>query len=452
MSGLTVIGGGLAGAEAAWQAAEAGCRVVLWEMRPFRMTGAHRTDRLAELVCSNSLGSRLPDRASGLLQQELRALGSLLLRCADEAAVPAGASLAVDRTIFAESVTSAIGGHPRIELRREEAIALPEGPAVIAAGPLASPAFSARLAEATGEENLYFYDAIAPVVLAETIDFSIAFHGSRYGRGELEKGDYVNCPFTREEYERFVAELRGARRAPLREFESAIEKGVPAAGAYFEGCLPIEVLAQRHADAPAHGPMRPVGLTDPRTGRRPWAVAQLRRENRAGDLYNLVGFQTNLLESEQRRVFRLIPGLQQAEFDRYGQMHRNTYLNARRLLKPTLQWRARSDIFFAGQIAGVEGYAGSIATGWLAGINAARLLVRGLSPIIPPAETMLGALCRALTEGETVGFQPIKANLGLLGPVEQQQTTSGGRRERAAALAKRAESVLSEWKAGLAVN
>ncbi len=443
MSDLTIIGGGLAGAEAAWQAAETGVHVTLFEMRPARSTGAHRTDLLAELVCSNSLGSQLPDRASGILQDELRVLGSLLMRCAREVAVPAGSALAVDRALFAEAVTAAITAHPRITLRREEAGDIPPGPAVIAAGPLVSPSLASRLAQITGEGNLYFFDAIAPVIWAETIDFSIVFRGARHHMEETEGGDYINCPFTREAYEQFIAELRAAQRAPLRAFESDIDRGAPTAG-YFEGCLPIEVLAARHPDAPAYGPMRPVGLIDPRTGRRPYAVAQLRQEDLAGDRYNLVGFQTNLTEAEQRRVFRLIPGLARAEFDRYGQMHRNTYLNAPRVLKPTLQWRAREDVFFAGQMAGVEGYAGAIATGWLAGINAARCLC-GETPIVPPAETMLGALCRALAEGDPSRFQPVKASLGLLPPLPSGNRLRQGRRARAAAFAQRARAAMAEW-------
>lgn len=446
MNELTVIGGGLAGAEAAWQAAEAGLRVTLWEMRPAVPTGAHRTDRLAELVCSNSLGSALPDRASGILHAELRALGSLLLRCAEAARVPAGAALAVDRERFAAAATAAIESHPRIAIRRAEAAELPAGPAVLAAGPLTSPALAAALARATGEENLYFFDAIAPVVRAETIDGAIAFRASRYGRDAGGEGDYLNCPFTREEYERFVAELAAARRIPLRDFEAEIERGVRAAGPFFEGCLPVEVLARRDPRALAFGPMRPVGLTDPRTGRRPWAVAQLRRENLAGDLYNLVGFQTNLAQDEQTRVFRMIPGLARAEFARYGQMHRNTYLNAPRLLRATLQWRGRDDLFVAGQLAGVEGYAGNIATGWLAGFNAARL-ARGAPPVAPPPETMLGALCRALAEGDPDGFQPVKASLGLLPPLAG---VSGGRRARAAAHAARARAAMDAWRSAIA--
>lgn len=445
MNELTVIGGGLAGAEAAWQAAEAGLRVTLWEMRPRVPTGAHRTDRLAELVCSNSLGSALPDRASGILHSELRALGSILIRCADEARVPAGAALAVDRDLFAAAATSAIGSHPRIAIRRDEATDLPAGLAVVAAGPLASPALAEALARATGEESLFFYDAIAPVVRADTIDDAIAFRASRYNREE-GGDDYLNCPFTREEYERFVAELTAARRIPLRDFEADIERGVRAAGPFFEGCLPVEILARRDPRSLAFGPMRPVGLTDPRTGRRPWAVVQLRRENRTGDLYNLVGFQTNLAQDEQARVFRMIPGLARAEFARYGQMHRNTYLNAPRLLRASLQWRGREDLFIAGQLAGVEGYAGNIATGWLAGFNAARL-ARGAPPVAPPPETMLGALCRALAEGNPEGFQPVKANLGLLPPLAG---VPGGRRARAAACAARARAAMETWLAAMA--
>ncbi len=443
MNALTIIGGGLAGCEAAWQAAQRGVPVELWEMRPARPTGAHRTDRLAELVCSNSLGSRLPDRASGLLHRELRALDSLLIRCADAAAVPGGAALAVDRVRFADAVTAAIEGHPRIVVRRAEAETLPAGPVVVAAGPLASPALSAALEQALGEQNLYFFDAIAPVILGDSVDFTIAFRGSRYGRDASGEGDYVNCPFTREEYERFIAELIAARRIPRKEFEAEVEQGVKTGGAFFEGCLPIEVLARRDPRAPAFGPMRPVGLTDPRTGRRPWAVAQLRREDAAGERYNLVGFQTNLARAEQERVFRMIPGLAGAVFERFGEMHRNTYINAPTALIPALQWRLRPDVFFAGQIAGVEGYAGNIATGWLAGVNAARRW-RGEPLLTPPPETMLGALCRAAAEGDPKRFQPVKANLGLLPPLDPAPR---GKRERAAALAERAAQALAAWRA-----
>ncbi|HIC94589.1 MAG TPA: methylenetetrahydrofolate--tRNA-(uracil(54)-C(5))-methyltransferase (FADH(2)-oxidizing) TrmFO, partial [Anaerolineae bacterium] len=320
MERLIVVGGGLAGSEAAWQAAQRGVEVVLYEMRPHTMTPAHRTGKLAELVCSNSLGSNLLDRAPGLLKEELRRLGSLILACADETAVPAGGALAVGREAFAELVTRRIEEHPRISIRREEVRAIPEGPTIIATGPLTSDALAAEIANLTGQEYLYFYDALAPIVTYESIDMSKAFRASRYGRGDA---DYINCPLTKEEYYRFVDALLSAETFPLRDFEREI---------YFEACLPVEVIARRGRDALAYGPMRPVGLIDPRTGKQPFAVVQLRQDDLAATLYNMVGFQTNLRWGEQERVFRMIPGLERAEFVRYGQMHRNTFLNAPALL------------------------------------------------------------------------------------------------------------------------
>jgi len=405
-----VVGAGLAGSEAAWQLAERGHRVVLSEMRPVVQTPAHLTDRFAELVCSNSLGSDLPDRASGLLHAEMRLLGSFILDCAAKAAVPAGNALAVDRDRFAAIVTERLSSHPRIEVRREEVQEVPkEGVAVIASGPLTSTPLAASIRELTGTDALYFYDAIAPIVEHESLDLSICFRSSRYNKnadGEQSEGDYLNCPLNKEEYYRFVAALKAAERIPLRDFEKEDEQ-------FFESCLPIEVLASRGDDALAYGPMRPVGLTDPRTGRRPWGVVQLRQDNLAGSLYNLVGFQTNIKWGEQERVLRLIPGLEKAEFVRLGQMHRNTFINSPRLLDPALFLRERPDLFFAGQIVGVEGYAGNAATGLLAGINAARR-IEGRPPVVLHAETMLGALCRYITHAEPKHFQPMKANFGIL--------------------------------------
>lgn len=433
---LIVIGGGLAGCEAAFQAAERDLRVALYEMRPQRTTPAHRTDQLAELVCSNSLGSNLPDRAQGLLKNELRMLNSLLLRCADEAAVPAGGALAVDRQVFAEAVSAAIEGHPRIRLIREEVRHVPDRPCVIASGPLTSEALSADIARLIGGDSLYFYDAISPIVDASTIDMNIAFRASRYGRGEDEAGDYINCPMTREEYEAFVDALLSAETYPLHDFEREDPR-------FFEMCLPIEQIAKRGRDALAFGPLRPVGLRDPRTGKRPYAVVQLRQDNIAGTLYNIVGFQTNLKWGEQERVFRMIPGLANAEFLRHGQMHRNTYINAPRLLMPTLQFRQRADLFFAGQITGVEGYVGNIGTGWLAGVNAARLL-KGESLLVLPQTTMLGALCWYVTHAESGNFEPMKANYGILPPLENPPR---GKRERAAAYSERALRDLAAYVA-----
>ena len=364
---LIVIGGGLAGTEAAWQAAELGVPVRLYEMRPQKSTPAHVTNNLAELVCSNSLGSDLPHKAPGLLKAELRGLGSMILACAEQAAVPAGSSLAVDRDLFAELVTEKIENHPHIELIREEVTHIPRDPCIIATGPLTSAALTAEISQLSGQEYLYFYDALSPIVSYETIDMSIAFRQSRYDKGEQEDGDYINCPLTEAEYERFYEALLDAETITLRQFEQEDPH-------FFEGCMPIEVMAARGRQALAFGPMRPVGLMDPRTGKRPYAVVQLRQDNLAGSLYNIVGFQTNLKWGEQRRVLRLIPGLEQAEFMRYGMMHRNTYINSTQLLHPSLQYRNRADLFFAGQIVGVEGYVGNAGTGLLAGINAARLV------------------------------------------------------------------------------
>src|SRR6185503_3449728 len=358
MTDLVVIGGGLAGSEAAFQAAERGLQVRLYEMRPTVQTGAHQTHDLAELVCSNSLGSNLPDRASGLLKNEMRILGSMLLECAEAASLPAGGALAVDRELFARLVTEQIENHPNIQIIREEVKDIPKTPTIISSGPLTSLALSKSIAALSNGEHLFFFDAIAPVIHADSINMEIAFRASRYGTGEQDEGDYINCPLTREEYYTFVKALLEAERIELRSFEEAIKGGVKA-GQFFEGCLPVEIIAERGIDSLAFGPMRPVGLRDPRTGRRPYAVVQLRQDNLAGSLYNLVGFQTNLKFPEQRRILRLIPGLENAEFIRYGQMHRNTFIASPKLLRPTLQHIQREDLFFAGQITGVEGYMGN---------------------------------------------------------------------------------------------
>jgi methylenetetrahydrofolate--tRNA-(uracil-5-)-methyltransferase len=444
MTDLLVIGGGLAGSEAAFQAAERGLKVRLYEMRPFAQTGAHQTQALAELVCSNSLGSNLPDRASGLLKNEVRILGSMLLECAEAASLPAGGALAVDRELFARLVTERIESHPNIEIVREEVKAVPNSLSIIASGPLTSPALSQSIAALSGEEHLFFFDAIAPIILADSININIAFRASRYGTGEQEDGDYINCPFTKEEYYRFAEALLKAERIELRSFEEAIKSGVKA-GHFFEGCLPVEIIAERGLDSLAFGPMRPVGLRDRRTGKRPYAVVQLRQDNLAGSLYNLVGFQTNLKYPEQKRVFRLIPGLEHAEFMRYGQMHRNTFIASPKLLRPTLQHFERDDLFFAGQITGVEGYMGNIATGLLAGINAAHLY-HGEQPVTLPKTTMLGALCHYVTHADLKDFQPMKANFGILPPLES--AVKIGKRERGKAYADRAlgdlQFVLSE--------
>jgi methylenetetrahydrofolate--tRNA-(uracil-5-)-methyltransferase len=423
MTVITVVGGGLAGTEAAWQVAERGMQVRLFEMRPRKMTPAHTTDRLAELVCSNSLGSDLVDRAPGLLKHELRTYGSLLIECAGQATVPAGGALAVDRDVFAQAVTDRIQSHPNIEVVREEVTQIPAGVTIIASGPLTSNSLATDIARRTGSEYLYFWDAIAPIVTVDSIDFGIAFRASRYGvhgdgtvtaPGEhLGEGDYINCPMTRDEYNAFVDALLVAETATLRDFEMRNDQ-------FFEGCLPIEVMARRGRDALAYGPMRPVGIKDPSTGRRPYAVVQLRQDNIAGSLFNVVGFQTNLKQADQDRVLRMIPGLKNADFVRYGQMHRNTFINSPLLLDATLRFRASQPdgetLFFAGQIVGAEGYVGNAATGLLAGINATRAAL-GMDLIELPQTTMLGALCYYVSHAEPKTFQPMKAAFGILPPL-----------------------------------
>jgi len=428
---LIIVGGGLAGSEAAWQAAERGAHVTLYEMRPVKSTPAHVTDKLAELVCSNSLGSDLIDRASGLLKAELRRLGSLIMEAAQVAAVPAGGALAVDRELFATTVTERIQSHPRIALERREITQVPAQPAIIATGPLTSPALAEDLARLTGQEHLYFYDAMAPIVAADSVDMSLAFRGSRYGRGDSEEGDYINCPLDQVQYHVFVQALATAKTTPLREFEREDAR-------FFEGCLPVEEMARRGPSVLAFGPLRPVGLTNPHTGRRPFAVVQLRQDNLAASLFNMVGFQTNLQWGEQDRVFRLIPGLHRAEFVRYGQMHRNTFINAPALLDATMQFRARAGLFFAGQITGVEGYIGNTATGWLAGLNAARWLQEQDLFVLPP-ETMIGALCHYITHTDPRQIQPMKANFGLLPSLSPPVR---GKRERYRAYAERSIQAL----------
>jgi len=426
MTKATVVGAGLAGSEAAWQLAQRGHQVQLFEMRPVRPTPAHVTDQCAELVCSNSFGSILPDRASGQLKWEMEQAGSLILECARATSVPAGRALAVDREKFASSVTERLEQDPRIELIREEVTELPET-GVVASGPLTSSPLAQSLAEFTGQAYLYFYDALAPLIDAESIDQSIAFRAERYD--DEAAGDYINCPMNKEEYERFLDALISAERIPLREFEKEDD-------VFFESCLPVEVLATRGRDALRFGPMRPVGLTDPRTGRRPWAVVQLRQDNVAGSLYNMVGFQTNIRWGEQEEVLRLIPGLGQADFVRLGQMHRNTFLNSPTLLHPTLEARSREGLFFGGQITGVEGYLGNAATGLLAGINLSRRL-NGEQMLELPVSSMLGALCHYVTHADAKHFQPMKANFGILPPLENPPRD---KRQRAALYVERAQA------------
>jgi methylenetetrahydrofolate--tRNA-(uracil-5-)-methyltransferase len=440
---VVVVGGGLAGSEAAWQVAQSGLRVKLYEMRPLLNTGAHISDRLGELVCSNSLGSDLPYRAQGLLKKELRQLSSLLIQCADRNRVPAGGALAVDRDAFADDVTSAIMAHPHIQLVREEVVEIPLLPTVIASGPLTSAKLSLVIEKLTGQHNLYFYDAVAPIVYAESIDMSKAYRASRYGKGESAAGDYINCPFEREEYYSFIKELVSAERIRLREFEHDIYGEIKVGRVkYFEGCLPVELMAERSQDALAFGPLKPVGLSNIRKGKAPFAVVQLRQDNIAGSLYNLVGFQTNLTYAEQTRIFRMIPGLENATFVRYGQMHRNTFINSPNLLFPSLQYKERADLFFAGQITGIEGYVGNIATGLLAGANAARM-IKGDELLILPETTMMGGLCYYVTHAESKNFQPMKANFGILPAIDASNGILRGKLERSKYYTQRAENDLN---------
>jgi methylenetetrahydrofolate--tRNA-(uracil-5-)-methyltransferase len=414
-SRITIIGGGLAGCEAAWQLAERGIDTVLYEMRPVRTTDAHQTDRLAELVCSNSLKSDRHPSASWLLKEELRRLDSLLLRAAEKARVPGGQALTVDRVVFAEEVTNAIESHPRIQIRREEIAQIdPAQPTIIATGPLTSNALAANLSRLTGSDRLFFYDSISPIVDAHTIDRTLVFAASRYGKSLDGTGDYLNCPLTKAEYERFVDELMSAQAVDAHVPNDAPDNDVP----YFEACLPIEEIARRGRETLRFGPMKPMGLTDPRTGRRPYAAVQLRQENLRADSFNLVGFQNHLRFGEQKRILRLIPGLENAEFLRFGQIHRNTYINAPALLTDTLQFRSHAGIFFAGQISGVEGYVESIATGLVAGtLTAAYLSDEPVRPF--PRETAIGSLCHYISHADARRYQPANIAFDLFPPLDK---------------------------------
>jgi len=407
---IHIIGGGLAGSEAAWQVAEAGFAAVLHEMRPVRATPAHQTGRFAELVCSNSLKSEQENSAPWLLKQELRRLGSLVLRAAAEARVPGGHALTVDREVFSTAVTRAIESHPRIEIRREEVREIPVGGVtIIATGPLTSDALAQEIARLTGSDRLFFYDSISPIVEADSVDQTIAFRASRYGKSLDGSADYLNCPFDRAQYEAFLDALLAAESV-----SSHIDEDVP----YFEACLPIEELARRGRDTLRFGPMKPMGLIDPRTGRRPWAVVQLRQENLRADSFNLVGFQNHLKFGEQARVLRMIPGLERAEFLRYGQIHRNTYINAPALLTPGLQLRAHPEILFAGQISGVEGYVEAIATGLIAGLHAVEIARAG-QPQPFPRETALGSLCHYISGADPRNYQPANITFDLLPQLDE---------------------------------
>ena len=447
-----IIGGGLAGSEAAWQAAAlGGVRVVLHEMRPARATAVHKSDRLAELVCSNSFRGDKLDNAVGLLKEEMRRLGSLIMRAADQARVPAGAALAVDRDRFSSAVTEAVSQHPLIDVVREEVPNIPatsDGPVIVATGPLTSDSLSADIAATVGAKHLYFYDAISPIVLAETIDRSRVFRASRWGRslrGQGEgaacgvddgEGDYLNCPFSPEEYARFYEALMAAEKAPLHEFDDP---------RFFEGCLPIEVMAARGIDTLRFGPMKPVGLPDPRTRREPYAVVQLRQDNLAGDHFSLVGFQTQMKWGDQARVLRLIPGLEGAEFVRFGMVHRNTYINGPTVLRPTWQMKTRDDLFFAGQISGVEGYVESAASGLIAGRNAAAL-VRGLAPSAPPRETAIGALGFYVANANPHHYEPTNITFGIMPPLTSSSASRRPKKaDRKLVYSERALEALDDW-------
>ncbi|HMG73789.1 MAG TPA: methylenetetrahydrofolate--tRNA-(uracil(54)-C(5))-methyltransferase (FADH(2)-oxidizing) TrmFO [Pyrinomonadaceae bacterium] len=431
MNEIIVIGGGLAGVEAAWQAASAGTHVRLYEMRPMKQTPAHRTDKLAEIVCSNSLKSDEQGSASHLLKEELRRGHSLVMAAAAATRVPAGAALAIDREKFAEYITERIEAHPQIEIVREEVTTIPcDAVAIIATGPLTSDSLTVEIMKLTGDDQLYFYDAIAPIIAADSIDRSIAFPAARYDKGG---DDYLNCPFNQEQYTLFYQALVAANSVPLQRFEET---------RWFESCLPIEELARRGVDTLRYGPMKPVGLIDPKTGREPYAAVQLRQENLMADAYSMVGFQNHLRYGEQARVLRLIPGLEQAEFLQFGQIHRNTYINAPRVLAATMQMRSASNLFFAGQITGVEGYVESVAMGWLAGNNAARHL-QGEELLLAPPRSAIGALARYVSGAQTKNYQPVNITFALLEPLSPEQARTVHRKRERHLL--QVQLALAEW-------
>ncbi|UDW01976.1 FADH(2)-oxidizing methylenetetrahydrofolate--tRNA-(uracil(54)-C(5))-methyltransferase TrmFO [Bacillus cereus] len=419
---VNVIGAGLAGSEAAYQIAKRGVQVRLYEMRPVRQTPAHHTDKFAELVCSNSLRANTLTNAVGVIKEEMRLMDSVIIRAADECSVPAGGALAVDRHEFAAKVTEYVKNHPNVTVMNEEITDIPEGPTIIATGPLTSPDLSAKLKELTGEDYFYFYDAAAPIVEKDSIDMNKVYLKSRYDKGEAA---YLNCPMTEEEFDRFYEALIAAETVPLKEFEKEI---------FFEGCMPVEVMASRGRQTLVYGPMKPVGLEDPKTGKTPYAVVQLRQDDAAGTLYNIVGFQTHLKWGPQKEVLQLIPGLENAEIVRYGVMHRNTFINSPNLLRPTYQYKQRDDLFFAGQMTGVEGYVESAASGLLAGINAARL-VQGEEPVVLPPVTAMGSMANYITATNAKNFQPMNANFGLFAPLEKKIKKKAERNEAYAARA-----------------
>jgi methylenetetrahydrofolate--tRNA-(uracil-5-)-methyltransferase len=432
---VNVIGAGLAGSEAAWQIARRGVRVRLHEMRPVRMTEAHQTGMFGELVCSNSLRNDSMETAVGVLKEEMRRLGSLTIATADRVRVPAGSALAVDREEFARILTETLAAHPLVEVVRTEATEIAPGPTIVATGPLTSPAFGEALNRIVGERNLYFYDAIAPIVTAASIDMDVAFMASRWGKGGE---DYINCPLDKVQYTAFVAAVIAAEKVAAHSFEKQI---------YFEGCMPIEEIARRGPMTLAFGPMRPVGLAHPRTGERPFAVVQLRQDDGAGRLFNMVGFQTKMTYPEQRRVLRMIPGLERAEFVRLGSLHRNTFIDSPRLLRPTLQFRGRDDLFLAGQMIGVEGYVESAAAGLLAAINAAQM-VTGRELLVPPPETALGSLVAYITDASRRDFQPINANYGLMPDLKVRARG----REKKIEMGRRAISAFEQWIASHGID
>lgn len=448
MEKISIIGGGLSGCEAALQASDRGVQVDLFEMRPNTQTGAHQTDRLAELVCSNSLGSELPTRPSGLLMRELEDLGSHLIRIAKTCRIPAGHALAIDRDLFSQRVTEEINSRENIRLVRQEVTDIPEGKVIIASGPLTSSSLAQSIQELTHFENLFFFDAVAPIVTFDSINMDIAFWGSRYGRGVKEGGDYINCPFDKDQYRAFHQALITAERIPLKKFESPIDSGIRAGKTpYFEGCLPIEVMAARGERTLAFGPLRPVGLTNPHKEDKPYAVVQLRQDDIQGNLFNLVGFQTNLKYSDQKRVYRMIPGLENAEFERFGQMHRNTFLATPEILNGFFQLKSDPRISFCGQITGVEGYMANIASGLWVGLSCAddQLLLNNVSF---PKTTMIGALFNYITHATMNDFQPMKPNFGLLPPLETRVTP---KKRRFEAFSQRAQDDLKKFLSQYAV-
>lgn len=433
MKKVIIVGAGMAGSEAAWQVAQRGIKVDLYEMRPEKSTPAHKTEKFAELVCSNSLRGAGLENAVGLLKEEMRQLNSIIMESADINRVPAGGALAVDREGFSQYITDKVKNHPNVTVINKEIETIPQEDdaiTIIASGPLTSEVLAKSIGELTGQDYFYFYDAAAPLISKESIDMSKAYRASRYGKGTA---DYINCPMDKEEYEKFWQELTTAELAPIKEFEKA---------KFFEGCIPVEEMARRGIDTLLYGPLKPVGLEDPKTGKRPYAVVQLRQDNAADSLYNIVGFQTHLKWPEQKRVFGLIPGLENAEFVRYGVMHRNTFINSPELLRPTLQYKDRDDLLFAGQMTGVEGYIESAASGLVAGVNAA-YLAKGENPVIFPEQTAHGSMCKYITSAVAKHFQPMNANFGLMPPLEERIRDKKLKKQK---IAERALEFLAKFK------